>query len=385
MGMALLRQALAMSRMGRSREALPIAERADGLLTRHLAEEEMLVGESMAALGLIQKDLGNLAEAERAARRNYLWARDHPGTRGDGYVQATAAANLGSALKKLGRYSEAEPMYLEALERALAVGGEDNSRVAGIRTGLGILYSDVARHEEGIRELEAALRTYELALGANSADSGRALINLGGALTEVGRLDEAAAHLARAVEIYERVYGPDDPVVADPLAQQATLASAREEYELSARLCSRVLDLRLKQLGADHPDTARARNNLAVQQTFLGDFAGAAEQFAGVVTSWERALGPDHPDLSTPYSNLACAQYQMGQWEPACENFAHALALREKALPSRDDPDTKSDAILLARSLDNLGKASEAADVRARYGLVPAGAKAPATEELGTD
>jgi tetratricopeptide (TPR) repeat protein len=82
----------------------------------------------------------------------------------------------------------------------------------------------------------------------------------------------------------------------------------------------------------------------------------------------EKALGPEHPDTATSLNNLAWLLQDQGDLAAARPLYERALAIREKAL-GPEHPYTKDTACVTAEALDALGRADQAAALRARYGV----------------
>ena len=122
-------------------------------------------------------------------------------------------------LKKRGRTSEAEPLYLQALEITKRRLGEDHPDVATRLNNLANLYS------------------------------------------AQGRTNEAEPLYLQAIDLGKRRLGEDHPDVATRLNNLANLYSDQGRYNEAKPLYSKALDMRKRLLGEGHPHTTIVRNN----------------------------------------------------------------------------------------------------------------------------
>jgi eukaryotic-like serine/threonine-protein kinase len=109
---------------------------------------------------------------------------------------------IGESLNCLGRYSEAEAHYAELL----GAGADENVLgpviVAYARLGYATALLHSGRDTTGERELLAALRSLETAVGDTDAFTmGQALVVAGGFYAELGRFEPAASYLNRGREL----------------------------------------------------------------------------------------------------------------------------------------------------------------------------------------
>jgi tetratricopeptide (TPR) repeat protein len=147
-------------------------------------------------------------------------------------------------------------------------------------------------------------------------------------------------------------------------------------YTQARPLIERTLEIREKALGPEHPDTAGSLNNLAELLKDQGDLAGARPLLERALAIREKALGPEHPYTNASRANFAWLMLDSGNPGEALSFGGAALAADEKLL-GQDHPGTKCSARVTADALDALGRADEAAALRARYGLER---KAPPSE-----
>ena len=120
-----------------------------------------------------------------------------------------------------GKYAEAEPLALQAIEVSLKKNGPDHPDTATSLNNLAELYSTQ------------------------------------------GKYDLAEPLYKRALAIREKALGPDHPDTATDLNNLAELYRTQAKYDLAEPLYERALAIREKVLGPDHPNTIKSRESLA--------------------------------------------------------------------------------------------------------------------------
>ena len=172
----------------------------------------------------------------------------------------------------------------------------------------------------------------------------------------------------RSLAICEKALGPEHPDTAASLNNLARLLHDQGDLAGARPLFKRALTIREKALGPEHPDTATSLNNLALLLKDQGDLAGARPLFERALAISEKALGPEHPDTNAARGNLARLQTRGRRVRRS------ACTLRSRARGSRKSPRRRSSldedsADIVAAALDALGRADEAAALRAGRGL----------------
>jgi tetratricopeptide (TPR) repeat protein len=148
------------------------------------------------------------------------------------------------------------------------------------------------------------------------------------------------------------------------------LLDSQGDYERARALYTRALAIREKVLGAEHPDTATSLNNLALLLKSQGDHEAARLLFERALAINEKGLGAEHPRTAASLNSLAFLLYAQDEYETARPLHERALAIYERVL-GPEHSDTKDRATGAAKVLDALGRAGEAAALRARFSLPP--------------
>ncbi|MGB8899012.1 MAG: tetratricopeptide repeat protein [Methylocella sp.] len=340
---------------------------------------------------------------ERAlAIREKVLGPEHPDT-------ATSFNSLAGLLEAQGDLTGARPLYERALAIREKVLGPEDPDTATSLNNLALLLQ-VQGDLAGARPLlECALAICENLLGPEHPDTAISLDSLARLLQAQGDLAGARPLHERALAIFEKALGPEHPHTATSLNNLANLLRAQGDLAGARPLNERALAIKEKVLGPEHPDTATTLNNLACLLRDTGHPQEAEPLFHRAIAIGEKVLGPDHPGVATGYSNLACLLRDAGRENESESLFLRAIAIGEKALgpdhpltqryqshyarlllAGRPDqalllaesalatharingpnhPWTKDSVRVAAEALDALGRAGEAAALRARYGL----------------
>ncbi|MGC2774490.1 MAG: CHAT domain-containing tetratricopeptide repeat protein [Bradyrhizobium sp.] len=240
---------------------------------------------------------------------------------------AAALINLGQIEASLGRDAEAEPIYKRAVSLYEAALGLDSVEIAPALNNLAALYQRQQRYGEAEPLFVRALAIREKALGPDHPDVDQALNNLATLYERQDRHGDAEPLFKRAFAIYRKAAGNESAAVATLLNNLGELTKSEGRFSEAESLIRQSLGLREKLLGADHPDVARSLNNLADLRQRQQRYDEAEPLFVRALSVRDRALGPDHPDTVAALNNLA------GLYQVAARN-SDALPLVDRAIQS---------------------------------------------------
>jgi tetratricopeptide (TPR) repeat protein/transcriptional regulator with XRE-family HTH domain len=235
-------------------------------------------------------------------------------------------------LSERARYSEAEPLFLQALRVKEHSAEEENPQMVEVLTGLANLYADQGRYEKAEPLYQRALLLGEQSGGPDDPHLARPLNGLAVLYWEQGRYDEAESRYQRALQILEKALGPDHPDLARPLNNLANLYHSWARYEEAEELFQRAIQILEHHVGSEHPDVGNPLTSLADLYWEQGRYNEAEYLWQRVLRCWESTLGPDHPDVAYPLTGLANLYLAQNKTEKAEQLFQRALALREQRL-----------------------------------------------------
>ena len=208
------------------------------------------IGRALNNIGLVQRRLGNYAEA----LRHFAASLEIKRTLGNPRDIASTLHNLGSVQASLGNYPEALSRLTESLEITRALGHKPV--IANTLANIGNVQRDMGNYAEALERLAEALEI-ERALG-NKHGIARTLGNLGTVHSSLGNHEEALARFAESLEI-KRAIGDID--IAHTVVRVG-VAQARLGRDDEAR-ASYERALRLLDASPRRAARARASSNLA--------------------------------------------------------------------------------------------------------------------------
>jgi tetratricopeptide (TPR) repeat protein len=164
--------------------------------------------------------------------------------------ESEALLDRAEALKELGKWGEAEPLYKQALEKRKAALGEVDPSVAR--------YTDLC----------------------------------GQACTANGKMSEAEEYFKKAVEVLEKAYYAGHGAIAPVLEHLAALYCMQDKLADAEPILKRALEINEKCLSGDHRDTLQGMYKLAVLYHRLKKNADAETLLNKGLKSLDTPLGP---------------------------------------------------------------------------------------------
>jgi len=187
--------------------------------------------------------------------------------------------NLGAALTKQGKFSEAATLLSEVLTARESLNQSPTS--SGMLCTMNNLAA--ALHHQG--HLASAESLFRRVLESNTQtpdishpDTLTTMHNLAAVLVDQGRdnstdnakLSEAAKLQQRALQLSQQVNGLRSPKTLSIMGNQVNILLRQEKYELAEGLAREVLALRREVLRPLHPDIVAAMHSLGVALRKLG-------------------------------------------------------------------------------------------------------------------
>ncbi|MDF0673931.1 MAG: tetratricopeptide repeat protein [Nitrospira sp.] len=325
-------------------QAEPLLQRALMIREKALGPEHPATATALNNLAELYLTTGANAKAEPLFRRaleirEKVLGSEHPDT-------ATSLSNLAGFYLLTGAYGQAEPLYQRALAIVERKNGPEHPETAVVLTRLARLYLVTVAYVKAEPLYQRVLAIREKALGAEHPDTAETLNDLAGLYRRTGAYAKAEPLVQRALAIQEKALGAEHPNVVMTLSFQGNLYQDMGVYTTAEQLYQRVFAIREKTIGLSHPDTALSLNDLAVLNDIRGNFSQAEQLYQQALAIQEKALRPDHPNYAQSLNNLALLYYNTGTYTKAEPLYQRALAIREKVLGA-EHPDT-------AVTLDNL-------------------------------
>ena len=245
---------------------------------------------------------------------------------------ANSLNNLALLYYSQGRYEQAEPLLVQALEMRKRILGEHHPDVANSLNNLAGLYDSQGRYEEAEPLLVQALEMRKRILGEHHPDVASSLNNLASLYDSQGRYEQAEPLYVQALEIFKRILGEHHPDVASSLNNRAYLYYSQGRYEDAEPLYLQALEIFKRILGEHHPQVANSLNNLAGLYNSQGRYEQAEPLLVQALEMRKRILGEHHPQVATSLNNLASLYYSQGRYEQAEPLLVQALEIFKRIL-----------------------------------------------------
>jgi tetratricopeptide (TPR) repeat protein len=203
-------------------------------------------------------------EHEIALAENYL-DRAILLSQGDVQKQAALATNLNNLAElyySIGRYIDAEPLYLKSLTIREQKLGENHLDTATSLNNLAGLYYSIGKYAEAEPLYVRSLAINQQQLGENHPDTATSLNNLAALYRSIGRYTDAELLYLRSININQQQLGVKHPAIATNLNNLAGLYESLGRHAEAKHLYEQAFEIVKKTLGINHPNTQTISNNL---------------------------------------------------------------------------------------------------------------------------
>ncbi len=208
-------------------------------------------------------------------------------------------------------YISEQNLAIDYFQKAIDLASTSSPDLATSLNNLAYLYESMGKYTEAEPLYVRSLVISEEQLGAHHPSTATSLNNLAGLYESMGRYTEAEPLYVRSLAIDQEVYGENHPEVATDLNNLASLYESLGRYDEAEPLYVRSLAIKEKELGANHPSTATSLNNLAYLYESLGRYAEAEPLYLRAVAIAEDKLGIDHPSTQTIRESLQILRQQL--------------------------------------------------------------------------
>ncbi|MBC7822487.1 MAG: tetratricopeptide repeat protein [Candidatus Parcubacteria bacterium] len=161
-------------------------------------------------------------------------------------------------------YRQEQEMAIDYFRKAidLQAGSDQEEDFANSLSWLAYLYESQGRYPEAEPLYLQALEIRQRQLGNDHPSVATSLNNLASLYESQGRYPEAEPLYLQALEIRQRQLGDDHPDVATSLNNLAGLYESQGRYPEAEPLYLQALSIALEKLGETHPNTQTVRENL---------------------------------------------------------------------------------------------------------------------------
>lgn len=190
-----------------------------------------------------------------------------------------AANLLAGVLHELGDLEPAERLYRQALERIVAIKGQDHPEALAVLSNLLMVQYSRGERTAMLPTLQQLLATRRRVLGDDHPDTIGALNNVAGVEVGLGRFADAVVHYREAAQRIAAREGEQHPAYAAILSNLATAEREARDYAAALEHADQALALRRQRLGAAHDSTLLVQAMAADVRRLLGKHAAALAMF----------------------------------------------------------------------------------------------------------
>jgi len=287
-----LRKGRLMSTIGGTYQRMGRYDRAKELLEKSLLlleteqDSDILVINTLDALGIVHRRQEAFDKAEQVAKRSLELARNQP----DELLIARSLNTLGNFYFSRQKLDQALPIYKEMLD---------------IRERL---------------------------LGPNHLDTAMANNNIGSVLLTQGQVDEAARYYQRLMEIVEKELAPGHPWRSIALRNMGAVVSRKHKFEQSVELFRRVLAEQHERFEDSSQEIQATKIVLSNELRKLGQFEEAMALLKEVLKSRQQQNGPEHTQVANILRRMGSIALANGHTVESIQLFKQAFILRDKSL-----------------------------------------------------
>jgi tetratricopeptide (TPR) repeat protein len=206
--------------------------------------------------------------------------------------------------------------------------GADHPDTLASETRLGELETQAGRFSDAERLLRDAVQRGERRLGPANRTTLDAQMLLADLLQTVQRYDEAEPLYRHVIGGLTRLVGPDDDATASANSALAVLLTMTQRFEEAEPVLRTVADGYERRLGPNHSYTLDARSNLAGFLFMRGDSAAASSLMEETLGRYRARFGDRHPVTIKAIHNLSVFKEGLhGSWAESEALSAEAVRL----------------------------------------------------------
>ena len=242
-------------------------------------------------IGAVYTNLGLHAAAEPLLKRAVVTERERGSDSLDTLTATHALANL---YWYLGRYDEAEPLYLSVVDARRRVLGDEHRDTLRAEFDLASLYVLQKRWDVAEPLLQKTLAAQQRTIGDTDPDTWESLHTLASFYYRIERYEESLPISIKVVELRTRALGESHPDTLQSMHNLATTYEALRRYDDAEPLYLRTIEVRRRVLGENHPELANTRFTLARMYLVLHRYAESEALALTAYPPMLHSVGPTH-------------------------------------------------------------------------------------------
>jgi len=336
---------------------------------RRTSEEQTAIRQALAAaLESIYPEAALVDPAHwPKARRLDAIALDLTDLEPDTATVSLLAYLAGYRQSALGRFTEADALYERTRAGSERVFGPESAETSTVLHNHAYMHEFSGEVAKARRLYEQALAIREKVLGEQDERTANTLNNLARMIREMGELDVAKPLFERALAIHEK-RDPSSVSYIVSLRDLAQLYFKQDDYVSARALYEQALAIGERAIGPESYLMPYVLTSYGHLLHALGENAEAERVYRRALAIDVKHYGGDHPRTAKSHAILGRHLLRIGDAGGALVELEQALADQLAAIGAAHE-ETLITAALAAAALDRLGRADEAAAIRAKYNV----------------
>jgi len=310
----------------------------------------LTIGRAYIGLGLPADALNHIQRSVDLYVKNY--GANHSTT-------LKANNSLALALQGMGRFAEAEQIFIATIAGWRSLSDRDPSSLINVMHNLGLLYQEQTRYSEAEKQLQLVLENSRRELSAEHPITRTVVANIANIHRLLGRYDEAEPVIREYAEYQRQLLGADHPTALQSSLALGNLLQARGQHAEAEKIFRTVYETCQKKLGLDHYVTLSTLNSVAMLEIGRSRYGPAESLLRPALERCIAKFGESHPLVIALKSNLASVLMARGRLDEAEKLLLEVLSVAETQLgPGHEAVDKTT--ITLAQLYSRRGRHAEA-------------------------
>ncbi len=272
---------------------------------------------------------------------------------------STSLMQLANLLNERYECEQALPVYERAAGILRNHDDAHHKELAILLSGHGVALRRLGRYADAQEYYDEALAIQEEFLGRDHADIASTLNNLANIYLYLGDYSLARHAHERALAIRIKHFGSDHEWVGETRNNLSSVLGYMGEYDESLKEQELALAIFRKQLGPDHIRTIYAEMNLGIVYHDMGALDDAILIFEKMLSDVQSRAGQSHVQMSYLLGTLASAHFKSNNYQEALDLYQQCLEIEESA-NGKDNPESIYAIYEIGRCLSYLGRDDEA-------------------------
>lgn len=266
----------------------------------------------------------------KLAEREFIWAQKLSGDPSSP-IYLLAKSNLGLVYHTTGRYTEAQKITKEVLEKRKEI-DEKSAEYAVSLNNLGVLHKDLGEYHKAEKLLLQSLEINQKVVGKKSLAYALNLNNMAMLYHEIGQFQKAEEHSTKAIEVAKSNIGEKSANFIKLKINLAIIYRDNQKYEDAEKIYLEAIKIKEKRHGNKHPDYAHLKKGLAALYLEMGKNDQVAPLLNEALAIYTKVLGKEHPSTATIYFELGILNRITGDLTKSDQHLQQSLDVRGKIL-----------------------------------------------------